>query len=87
MLTEPRLVQTRTTRFRLTHAGTGRIDLTTVAHDTPTRLHTRGIYALRGDKLTYCIARPAGARPLEFATAKDDGRTLVVLRRGPAGGL
>jgi hypothetical protein len=31
--------------------------------------------------LTYCIAAPGYPRPTAFETRKDDGRTLVTLKR------
>jgi hypothetical protein len=81
MVAEPRLVQTRTTTFTRTGTQSGRIDLTTVVHADQTLLHTKGIYAMQQDQLTYCIGRPGDARPTGFATSKGDGRTLAVLRR------
>jgi hypothetical protein len=61
------------------------IDLTTVYEGKPPALHTKAIYSLRGDVLTYCIAPPGQPRPSAFATTKGDGLTLVVLRRLPPG--
>ena len=83
MLTEPREALPRSSTYTLTAARPALIDLTTVSQDNPTRLHTRGIYSLQGDVLTYCVAGPGGPRPAEFATTKGDGRTLVVLKRSP----
>src|SRR6516165_585480 len=82
MLTEPREALPRSSTYTLTAARPALIDLTTVSPDNPT-LHTRGIYSLQGDVLTYCIAAPGRPRPAEFATAKGDGHTLVVLKRLP----
>jgi hypothetical protein len=81
MLTEPREALPRSSTYTLTAARPTLIDLTTVAQDNPTRLHTRGIYSLRGDVLMYCIAAPGRPRPTEFATTKGGGHTLVVLKR------
>jgi len=57
------------------------IDLTTSYQGDPVSLHTKAIYELKGDTLTYCIAAPGLPRPTEFATSLADGRTLVVLAR------
>jgi uncharacterized protein (TIGR03067 family) len=57
-----------------------RLELTTIRADQ-TRLHSSAIYDLRGDSLTYCIAAPGYPRPTGFETRKDDGRTLVTLKR------
>ena len=81
MLTDSRLVQTRTTTYRLSGGESGRIDLITVSNDGSSHLRTRGLFSLRGDDLTYCIGKPETARPTEFSTNYGDGRTLVVLRR------
>ena len=83
MLSEPREAHSRSSTYRLTAAQPALIDLTTVDQDKPAALHTRGIYAIRGDVLTYCIAAPGWPRPAEFTTAKGDGHTLVVLKRLP----
>src|SRR5215471_8919375 len=83
MLTEPREALPRSSTYTLTAAQPSLIDLTTVDQDKPAALHTRGIYTIRGDVLTYCIAAPGRPRPAEFATAKGDGHTLVVLKRLP----
>jgi uncharacterized protein (TIGR03067 family) len=81
MLNEPREALPRSSTYTLTASRPAHIDLTTVYQGDPTRLDTKGIYALRGDALTYCIAAPGRPRPVEFATAKGDGHTLVVLQR------
>src|SRR5262249_43012999 len=84
MLTEPREALPRSSSYTLTAARPALIDLTTVSQDNPTRLHTRGIYSLQGDVLTYCIAAPGRPRPTELATTKGDGHVLVVLKRIPS---
>ena len=81
MLTEPREALPRSSTYALTAGRPARIDLTTVSQDNPTGLYTQGIYLLQGDVLRYCIAAPGRPRPAEFATAKGDGHTLVVLKR------
>ena len=81
MLNEPREALPRSSTYTLTASQPARIDLTTVYQGDPTRLETKGIYSLGGDVLTYCVAAPGRPRPTEFATAKGDGHTLVVLKR------
>ena len=81
MLTEPREAQPRTSTFTLTAGKPALIDLKTVYQGDKSVLLTKGIYAIEGDVLTYCIAGPGQQRPTEFATKKGDGRTLVVLKR------
>jgi RNA polymerase sigma factor (sigma-70 family) len=39
------------------------------------------IYALQGDALTICFAKPGGVRPTKFTTAAGSGHVLVVLKR------
>jgi hypothetical protein len=85
MLTEPREALPRSSTYALAAARPGWIDLTTVTPGDPTRLYTQGLYALRGDVLTYCIAAPGQPRPAELASAKGDGHTLVVLKRTAPG--
>ena|SRR5947207_2439544 len=46
-------------------------------------LHTKGIYSITGDVLTYCIAAPGLPRPTEATTGKWGGYTFVVLKRVP----
>jgi uncharacterized protein (TIGR03067 family) len=70
MLAEPREALPKSSTYTLTAARPAQIDLTTAYQNDPTRLHTRGIYSLRGNVLTYCIAVPGGPRPAEFATKK-----------------
>jgi len=77
--------------FRLTIAKPLQIDLTTTEQDNPgsismkgissVPIDTKGIYALTGDELQYCIAPPFWPRPAEFATTQEDQYTLVVLKR------
>ena len=81
MLTESRVVHTRTSTFKLAAAQPRLIDLTTIDQGNPTPVHTTGIYELDGDVLTYCVAPPGHSRPAEFATKSGDGFTLVVLKR------
>lgn len=84
MLTEPREALLRRSTFELVAGQPGRMDMTTVHAGDPTPLYSRGIYALQGDVLTYCVGAPGQARPAAFAAGK--GETLVVLRRAaPAG--
>jgi uncharacterized protein (TIGR03067 family) len=85
MLNEPREALPRSSTYMLTAGRPARIDLTTVYQGDPTRLHTKGIYALRGDVLAYCVAAPGRPRPADFTTAKGDGHTLVVLKRAAPG--
>src|SRR5262245_3709309 len=44
----------------------------------------RGIYELRGDRLTLCLAGVGDRRPATFTTKKSDGRILVTFRRAKA---
>jgi uncharacterized protein (TIGR03067 family) len=41
-----------------------------------------GIYELSGDALRICVAAPGRTRPGEFSSAKGDGRSYTVWRRG-----
>jgi hypothetical protein len=83
MLTEPREALPRSSTYALTAARPGWIDLTTVTPGDATRLYTQGLYELRGDVLTYCIAAPGRPRPAALDSAKGDGHALVVLKRAP----
>ena len=47
-------------------------------------LHTKAIYAIEGDRMTYCVAPPGKLRPSGFVTKKGDGYTLVSLKRWDA---
>jgi uncharacterized protein (TIGR03067 family) len=81
----PDLVQVpltvRTSTFTLTSATPRQMDLTTVQHFDQSELHTKAIYKVESDRLTYCVGAPGQSRPTEFATKSGDGNTLVVLRR------
>jgi hypothetical protein len=44
-------------------------------------LFTKAIYAIEGDRMTYCVAPPGKPRPSGFETKKGDGYTLVSLKR------
>lgn len=44
-------------------------------------LHTKAIYAIEGDRMTYCVAPPGKPRPSGFVTRKGDGYTLASLKR------
>ncbi len=81
MLTEPREALPRSSTYTVTPSQPARIDLTTIFEDRPPPLHTKGIYSIQGDALTYCVASPDQPRPSEFATRKGDGHTLAVLKR------
>jgi uncharacterized protein (TIGR03067 family) len=81
MLSEPREAQPRTSTFKLVAGAPPGIDLTTLYAGDPTPLHTKAIYIVAGDTLTYCIAAPGQPRPTDFETAPGDGRTQVVLMR------
>lgn len=81
MLSEPREAQPRTSTFKLVDGEQPGLDLTTVYEGDATPLHTKAIYKVADDTLTYCIAAPGQPRPTDFATAPGDGRTLVVLTR------
>jgi uncharacterized protein (TIGR03067 family) len=71
----------RTSTFEL-HRGTpSQMDMATVNHHDQSKLFTKAIYKLEGDRLTYCVAAPGQPRPTEFTTKPDDGNTLVVLQR------
>ncbi len=41
-----------------------------------------GIYAFEGDLLKICVAAPGDGRPGEFYSAKSDGRTFTVWKKG-----
>jgi len=81
MLSEPREALPRTSSFVLIAGQPAAIDLKTTYQGDAVSLHTKAIYKLQGDTLTYCIAAPGLPRPSEFATTPGDGRTLVVLTR------
>src|SRR5713101_4536167 len=81
MFNEPREALAGPSTFKLTPGPPDQIDLTTVYKDKPNPLHTEGIYCIEEDVLTYCVAPPDRSRPVEFATNKGDGYTLVVLKR------
>jgi uncharacterized protein (TIGR03067 family) len=40
-----------------------------------------GVYELKDDTLTICLAAPKSARPKEFKSTKDDKTVLLVLKR------
>ncbi|WP_406694609.1 TIGR03067 domain-containing protein [Singulisphaera sp. Ch08] len=40
-----------------------------------------GIYVLDGDTLKICLSAPGDARPTNFATSPDDGRTVIIYKR------
>jgi hypothetical protein len=69
----------------------GLIDLTTANGESkspsgqgPGRpLHTKAIYEIVEDRLTYCVAPPGQPRPTELGTKKGDRFTLVSLKRQP----
>jgi uncharacterized protein (TIGR03067 family) len=42
----------------------------------------QGIFALKKGVLTICVAQPGASRPREFHSAKGDGQTLTVWKRG-----
>jgi hypothetical protein len=44
-------------------------------------LHTKALYAIEGDRMTYCVAPPGKPRPSGFVTKKGDGYTSVWLKR------
>lgn len=44
-------------------------------------LLTKAIYAIEGDRMTYCVAPPGKPRPSGFVTKQGDGYTLVSLKR------
>jgi hypothetical protein len=46
-----------------------------------TKVTFRGICALKGDDLKFCMARSEKDRATDFTAEKDSGRTLVVLKR------
>ena len=79
-ITVTNLEMTRSSTFIAIAGSPLRLELTTIRVDQ-TRLHSSAIYDLQGDQLTYCIAAPGYPRPTGFATRKDDGRTLVTLKR------
>jgi uncharacterized protein (TIGR03067 family) len=97
MLIEPREALARSSTYTLPTDQPGWIDLTTVYEGESDRfrepallevvqgvkgpLHTAAIFAIEGDRLTYCVAAPDQPRPTEFVTRKGDGYTLVSLKR------
>jgi hypothetical protein len=83
MLTEPREARSRSSAYRLTAGKPARIRLTTSYEEDPFPLRTEGIYSVRGDVLTYCVAPPGRPRPAGFVTTKGDGNTLATLKRVP----
>ncbi len=84
MLSEPREALPRTSTYVLIAGQPAAIDLKTTYQGDPISLHTKAIYDLQGDTLTYCIAASGLPRPTELATSPGDGRTLVVLTRAAA---
>ena len=42
----------------------------------------QGIFMLKGDRLTLCMARPGSDRPTEAASTEGSGHILIVLERG-----
>jgi len=81
MLTEPREGFPRSSTFKLIAAQPAQMDLTTTFENGSAPLHTKAIYSMQGDDLTYCVAPPGQPRPAEFATQKGDECTLVVMKR------
>jgi uncharacterized protein (TIGR03067 family) len=77
----PSLRLKRTSTFSLGFDRFAAMDLTTIDHGNGDRLHTKAIYVLHGDELTYCVAPPGQARPTAFTTRSADGLTLVTLKR------
>ena len=91
MLTEPPGgALARTSTYTLPTEQPGWIDLTTSNGD-PSKLpseqvlgrplHTKAIYQIEANRLTYCVAPPGQPRPTEFVTKKGDSYTLVSLKR------
>jgi len=86
-ITVTNLELTQSSTFLAVAGSPPRLELTTIRLELrairveETRLHSSAIYDLRGDSLTYCIAAPGYPRPTGFETRKDDGRTLVTLKR------
>jgi uncharacterized protein (TIGR03067 family) len=67
--------------------GTFKIDLKEKKIDTTfsdQEVTFRGIYALKGDDLKICMARPEKDRPKDFTAKKGSGRSLIVLKRAKA---
>jgi len=81
MFTEPREALPRSSTYELPAEQPGYINLTTVYQGKPDTLHTRAIFSIQGDYLTYCVAPPGKSRPREFVTKDGDEHTLVVLKR------
>jgi hypothetical protein len=82
MLTEPREALPRNSTFELVKDVPGAINLTTAYEDSERPpLHTKALYRLENDVLTYCIAPPGRDRPAALTTRSGDERTLVVLKR------
>ena len=74
----------RTSRFQVVAGEPMALDMTTRNHGDGMILHTKAIYRLKGNILTYCVGAPDEPRPTEFSTQPGDRRTLVVLKRASA---
>ena len=62
------------------NGGTSNSLATRSATITGHPLHTKAIYKIEGEYLTYCVAAPGRPRPTEFVTKKGDECTLVSLQ-------
>jgi uncharacterized protein (TIGR03067 family) len=71
----------RTSWFKVIEGEPMALDMTTLNHGDRSVLHTRAIYVLDGDHLTYCVGAPGQPRPGVFSTETGDGNTRVVLKR------
>jgi hypothetical protein len=76
--------QSRTSYFEVLVGQPMALNMTTVAHFDHSVLHTKAIYRLEDDRLTYCVGAPCQRRPTHFTTQAGDGNTLVVLQRSAA---
>ena len=83
MVREPRevLKSEKVSTYELGSGEPMHMDLTTVFADGRSPLFTKAIFAVHGDRLTYCVGAPGQPRPESFVTRSGDGATLVVLRR------
>ena len=71
----------RTSSFQVIAGKPMGLEMVTINHGDQSVLHTKAIYHLHGNVLTYCVGAPGQPRPTTLSREMQDGNTLVVLRR------
>ena len=71
----------RTSKFQVIAGKPMGLDMVTINHGDQSVLHTKAIYHLHGNILTYCVGAPGQSRPTSLSTDWRDDNTLVVLKR------